>query len=75
VIDEFIVTAFVVIVLPVVVELNVSVPVALHTVPVNNDMEPLIFIVPLLVKVCVPAETVISRQLRAPVKVIVRVPA
>jgi hypothetical protein len=63
----------VVIVLPVVVELNVMGPVLLHTVPANNDMEPRISIagdVP-VANVTVPADTVMSRQVSAPVMVTV----
>jgi len=70
-----IITPFVVTVLPVVVALNVRLPVASHTVPASNDIEPLIAIVPVLVNVYVPAETVISRHSKAPVRVIVNVPA
>lgn len=63
----------VVIVLPVVVELNVMGPVLLHTVPVTNDMEPRISIdgvVP-VANVTVPADTVMSRQVKPPVIVTV----
>jgi hypothetical protein len=64
---------FVVTVLPVDVELNVVVPVELHTVPASKDIEPAMLIegdVP-VAKVTVPAETVISRQFSAPVIVTV----
>jgi hypothetical protein len=65
------VVPFVVTVLPVDVELNVVAPVELHTVPASNDMEPAMFSVGLVpvANVTTPAETVISRQFRAPVMV------
>jgi ABC-type tungstate transport system substrate-binding protein len=68
------VVPFVVIVLPVVVALNVSNPVADHTVPAIRDIEPDITNVPVDVKVIVPAETVISRHLGEPDSVTVYVP-
>ena len=63
----------VVIVFPVVVALNVIVPVELHTVPASKDMEPRtssVGDVP-VAKVTVPADTVISRHAKAPVIVTV----
>ena len=63
----------VVIVLPVVVELNVMGPVLLHTVPAINDIEPRtssVGVVP-VANVTVPADTVMSRQANAPVMVTV----
>lgn len=57
--------------LPVVVELKVIVPVAFQTVAATNDIEPLIAMVPVLVKVTVPADTVRLKQVNAPVKVTV----
>jgi hypothetical protein len=57
----------------VVVELNVITPVELHTVPATNDMEPRTFSVgdvP-VANVTVPADTVMSRQFKAPVMVTV----
>jgi len=70
VIPEFIVTPLVLIVW-LVVALKVMVPVALHNVPVNNDIEPLTVNVPVLVKVTVPADTVIFKQVNEPVNVTV----
>jgi len=66
-------TPFVVTVLPVVVALNVMVPVLLHTVPASKDIDPLIASVGLVpvANVTVPADTVISRQVKAPVIVTV----
>ena len=66
-------TPLVVIVFPVVVALNVIVPVELHTVPASKDMEPRTSSVgPVPVaKVTVPADTVISRHAKAPVIVTV----
>jgi hypothetical protein len=67
----------VVIVFPVVVALNVTGPVALQTVPAISDIEPLmanVGDVP-VANVTVPADTVISRQVNAPVQVTVYVPA
>ena len=61
----------VVIVLPVVVALNVILPEAFQTVPATKDIDPLIASVPLLVNVTVPADTVKSRQVKAPVNVTV----
>jgi hypothetical protein len=58
-------------VFPAEVELNVIVPVAFHTVAATKDIEPLIAMVPVLVKVTVPAETVRLKQVNAPVKVTV----
>ena len=68
-----IVTVFVVTVglLPV----NVISPVALHTVAEISDIDPATFSAPVLVKVTVPADTVMSRQLRVPLIVTVYVPA
>lgn len=69
----FNVTALVVIVLPVVVLLKVIVPVLLHTVPALKFIEPetaSVGAVP-VANVTVPAETVISRQVKAPVIVTV----
>ncbi len=66
-------TPFVVTVLPVDVELNVIAPVLLHTVPANSVMEPRTFNVgdvP-VANVTVPADTVMSRQFKAPVMVTV----
>jgi len=57
----------------VVVELNVSGAVVLHTVPANNVIDPRTFRVgdvP-VAKVTVPAETVMSRHAKAPVIVTV----
>jgi hypothetical protein len=68
-----IVVPFVVIVLPVVVEVKVMVPVALHTVPANKDIDPRMFRVgdvP-VANVTTPAETVISRHAKPPVIVTV----
>lgn len=67
------VVPLVVTVLPVVVALNVIVPLALHTVPAAKDMEPLIANVgdvP-VANVTVPADTVMSKQVNAPVQVTV----
>jgi hypothetical protein len=67
------VTPLVVIVRPVVVELNVIVPEELHTVPASSNMEPRISSVgdvP-VANVTVPADTVMSRQAKAPVMVTV----
>jgi hypothetical protein len=66
-------TPFVVIVRPVDVDVNVILPVELHTVPANSDMEPRTFSVgdvP-VANVTVPADTVMSRQAKAPVIVTV----
>ena len=71
--DPDIETPLVVIVLPVVVELNVTLPVELQTVPASKDIEPAMLIegdVP-VAKVTVPAETVMSRHAKAPVIVTV----
>jgi len=68
-----IVTPLVVIVLPVVVDENVIAPVEFHTVPANKDIEPRtssVGVVP-VANVTVPADTVISRQAKAPVMVTV----
>ena len=68
-----IVVPLVVTVLPVVVAEKVIVPVALHTVPANSDIEPRMSSVgdvP-VAKVTVPAETVMSRHAKAPVIVTV----
>jgi hypothetical protein len=68
---------FVVTVLPVVVALNVVTPVLFHTVPATNDILPdtiSVGEVP-VAKVTVPADTVISKQRIAPVRVTVYVPA
>ena len=68
-----IVVPLVVTVLPVVVDENVMLPVALHTVPANSDIEPRISSVgdvP-VANVTVPADTVMSRQAKAPVMVTV----
>jgi hypothetical protein len=64
---------FVVTVFPVVVALKVTVPVADQTVPDTKDMEPLIANVGLVpvANVTVPAETVMSKQVNAPVHVTV----
>ena len=73
VIEPFIVVPFVVIVLPVVVELNVIVPVLVQTVPATNDIDPDIArvgVVP-VANVTVPADTVMFRQANAPVIVTV----
>jgi hypothetical protein len=62
-------TPFVVIVLPVVLELNVVSPVVDHNVPATKDILPdtvRVGVVP-VAKVTVPADTVISRQVNAPV--------
>jgi hypothetical protein len=69
VIAPAITTLSVLIVLPVVVALNVIVPVAFHTVPATKVMEPLTASVPVLEKVTVPADTVMSKHVNAPVKV------
>lgn len=61
----------VVIVLPVVVALKVTTPLPLQTVPAIKDIEPLIVGVPVLLNVTVPAETVKSRHVNAPVNVTV----
>jgi hypothetical protein len=50
---------------------NVKSPVALHIVPATRDILPYAVIVPVLAKVTVPAETVMSKQVNAPVKVTV----
>jgi hypothetical protein len=55
----------------VVVALKVKVPVADQTVVAVNDILPDTAIVPVLVKVTVPADTVISKQVNAPVNVTV----
>lgn len=63
----------VVTVLPVVVELKVIILEELHTVPANNVIDPRILIegdVP-VANVTVPADTVMSRQAKAPVMVTV----
>jgi hypothetical protein len=54
-------------------EENVIAPVELHTVPATNDIEPRMFSVGEVpvANVTVPAETVMSRQARAPVMVTV----
>jgi hypothetical protein len=68
-----IVTPLVVTVLPVDVELNVTLPVELQTVPANSDIEPRMSSVgdvP-VAKVTVPAETVMFRHAKAPVIVTV----
>ena len=67
------VTPLVVMVFPVVVALNVMAPVELHTVPATKDIEPLIANVGVVpdANVTVPADTVISRQVNAPVQVTV----
>ena len=73
----FMVTPFVVTVLPVVVELNVIVPVESHTVPARRVIDPEtlnVGVVP-VAKVTVPADTVKLRHVRAPVIVTVYVPA
>ena len=64
---------FVVTVLPVVVDENVIAPVELHTVPANSDMEPrMLSVGPVPVaNVTAPADTVMSRQAKAPVMVTV----
>ena len=67
VMGEFIVTALVVTVLPVLVELNVNRPVADQTVPATNDIDPEFVSVPVEVNVTVPALTVISKHVKAPV--------
>jgi hypothetical protein len=66
-------TPFVVIVFPVAVALNVIAPVELQTVAATSDMEPLMASVGLVpvANVTVPADTVMSRQSRAPVIVTV----
>jgi hypothetical protein len=68
---QLMVIPLVVIVLPVVVALKVKVPVADQTVVAVNDILPDTAIVPVLVKVTVPADTVISKQVSAPVNVTV----
>jgi hypothetical protein len=71
-VTDGIVTVFVVTVgLPV----NVIVPVALQTVAETKDIDPAMFNTPVPVKVTVPADTVMSRQLPVPVRVTVYVPA
>jgi hypothetical protein len=77
VIGAFIDTPLVVIVLPVVEELNVIAPVLDQTVPATKDILPdtaRVGVVP-VAKVTVPADTVISKQSKAPVIVTVYVPA
>lgn len=67
------VVPLVVTVLPVVVALNVIATVELHTVPASSDIDPLIAsvgVVP-VANVTVPADTVMSRQVNAPVIVTV----
>lgn len=59
-------TPFVSIVFPGTVLLNVIKPVAVHEVLAINDIEPLIFSVPVLKNTTVPAETVIPAQFNAP---------
>jgi len=72
VMDALSVTVFVVIVgLPV----NVIVPVALQTVVEIKDIDPATFNAPVPAIVTVPADTVMSRQLRVPLIVTVYVPA
>jgi hypothetical protein len=61
----------VVTVLPVLVELNVTTPVADQTVLELRDIEPEFAIVPVLENVTVPALTVIPKQVNAPVSVTV----
>ena len=70
-------TPLVVTVLPVVVALNVVVPVLFHTVPATSDILPDTASVGAepVAKVTVPADTVISKQVNAPVFVTVYVPA
>ena len=70
-------TPLVVTVLPVVVALNVVVPVLFHTVPASSDILPDTASVGAepVAKVTVPADTVISKQVNAPVIVTVYVPA
>jgi hypothetical protein len=59
-----------------VVAVNVSAPVADHVgVTLVIDTDPAMLIVPVLENVTAPAETLKSRQFRAPVKVTVYVPA
>ena len=60
-------------VLPVVVALKVSAPVAVHTVPATKDILPeMAKVGPVPVaKVTVPADTVMSKQVKAPVIVTV----
>jgi hypothetical protein len=77
VINPLIVTPLVVTVLPVLVELNVTVPVALHTVPASNVMAPdtaRVGVVP-VANVTVPALVVILPHVNAPVLVTVYVAA
>ena len=66
----------VVIVFPVVVAFSVMVPVADHTVPETKNKDPLIENVGLVpcASVTVPADTVRSRHVNAPVHVTVYVP-
>jgi hypothetical protein len=66
-------TPLVVIVLPVLVEVNVTAALVFHTVPATSDIEPAMVKVGDVpcIKVTVPAETVISRQFSAPVIVTV----
>jgi hypothetical protein len=68
-----IVVPFVVTVFPVVVALNVIVPVVGQRVPAISDIDPLIANVGVVpsANVTVPADTVISRQVNAPVQVTV----
>jgi hypothetical protein len=68
---QLMVIPLVLIVLPVVVALKVKVPVADQTVAAVNDILPDTVIVPVLVKVTVPADTVMSKQANAPVNVTV----
>lgn len=66
-------TPLVVTVRPVEVDENVIAPVELHTVPATSDMEPRMFSVGEVpvANVTVPADTVMSRQAKAPVMVTV----
>ena len=68
-----IVTPFVVTVLPVPVDVNVIDELELHTVPANSVIDPRtssVGVVP-VANVTVPADTVMSRQAKAPVMVTV----
>jgi hypothetical protein len=71
VMEQFVVPVTGVNVLPVVVALNVIVPLAFHIAPATNVIDPLTARVPVLVNVTAPAEWVKSKQVSAPVSVTV----
>jgi len=75
--EPFMVTPFVVTVLPAIVDEKFIAPVLDQTVPTASDIDPRILrvgVVP-VANVTVPADTVISRHAKAPVIVTVYVPA